>query len=218
MCIRDRNGTPTFSYPQTVTMYGKNYSISDGAAATFANIKLKDYITLLFDTEGNVVAAYPKRDVSADMQGIVTNVKDGVTATVALFNGLILRDIAVDADELSSMLGRAVVVAQSSDCLLYTSKGKVTDVLVEVGDEVKKGDKLVVVNPTETRQELETAQNELAEAQRSVTTAQSEVTQAQNTLNAAQKKLSKLNVTAPFTGKIIPVDVYKRQVLTADIH
>ena len=84
-------------------------------------------------------------------------------------------------------------------------KGKVTEVLVSVGDEVKKGDKLVVVNPTETRQELETAQNELAEAQRSVTAAQAEVTQAQNTLSTAQKKLNKLNVTAPFTGKIIPV-------------
>ena len=109
------SGTPTFSYPQTVTMYGKNYSISDRAAATFANIKLKDYITLLFDTEGNAVAAYPKRDVSADMQGIVTNVKDGATATVALFNGLTLQDIAVEADELSSMLGRVVVVGQSAD-------------------------------------------------------------------------------------------------------
>lgn len=109
------SGTPTFSYPQTVTMYGKNYSISDRAAATFANIKLKDYITLLFDTEGNVVAAYPKRDVSADMQGVVTNVKDSATATVALFNGLTLQDIAVNADEISGMLGRVVVVGQSSD-------------------------------------------------------------------------------------------------------
>ena len=108
------NGTPTFSYPQTITMFGKNYSISDRAAATFANIKLKDYITLLFDTEGNVVAAYPKRDVSADMQGIVTNVKDGATATVALFNGLTLQDLSVDAEELSSMLGRVVAVGQSS--------------------------------------------------------------------------------------------------------
>ncbi|WP_373162933.1 HlyD family efflux transporter periplasmic adaptor subunit [Agathobaculum sp. Marseille-P7918] len=101
--------------------------------------------------------------------------------------------------------GSGVTAAKKREELGRDLKGKVTDVLVEVGDEVKKGDKLVVVNPTETRQELETAQNELAEAQRSVTTAQSEVTQAQNTLNAAQKKLSKLNVTAPFTGKIIPV-------------
>lgn len=100
--------------------------------------------------------------------------------------------------------GSGVTAAKKREELGRDLKGKVTDVLVEVGDEVKTGDKLVVVNPTETRQELETAQNELAEAQRAVTTAQAEVTQAQNTLNTAQKKLSKLNITAPFTGKIIP--------------
>ena len=100
--------------------------------------------------------------------------------------------------------GSGVTAAKKREELGRDLKGKVTDVLVEVGDEVKKGDKLLVVNPTETRQELETAQNELADAQRSVTEAQAEVTQAQSTLSAAQKKLSKLNVTAPFTGKIIP--------------
>lgn len=100
--------------------------------------------------------------------------------------------------------GSGVTAAKKREELGRDLKGKVTDVLVEVGDEVKKGDKLVVVNPTETRKELETAQNELADAQRSVTDAQAEVTQAQNTLSTAQKKLNKLNVTAPFTGKIIP--------------
>lgn len=100
--------------------------------------------------------------------------------------------------------GSGVTAAKKREELGRDLKGKVTDVLVEVGDEVKTGDKLVVVNPTETRQELETAQSELAEAQRSVTAAQAEVTQAQSTLSTAQKKLSKLNVTAPFTGKIIP--------------
>ena len=109
------SGTPTFSYPQSITMYGKKYSISDQAAKTFANLKLNDYITLLFDTEGNVAAAYPRNDVSADMQGIVTNVKDNATATVALFNGLTLQDLSVDAEELGSMFGSVVVVSQSSD-------------------------------------------------------------------------------------------------------
>lgn len=117
-----QEGTPTFSYPQTVTMYGKTYSISDHAAATFANINLKDSITLLFDAEGNVAAAYPKSVVSADMQGIVTNVKDNATATVTLFNGLTLQDMAVETDELSSMLGCVVSVGQSSDGKAFLSK------------------------------------------------------------------------------------------------
>ena len=51
MCIRDRT-----------------YAISDSAAATFANIKLNDYITLLFNTAGDVAAAFPKSTVSADMR------------------------------------------------------------------------------------------------------------------------------------------------------
>ena len=108
------SGTPTFSYPQTITMFGKNYSISDQAAATFANIKLNNYITLLFDTEGDVAAAYPTSTVRADMQGIVTNVKDSTTATVVLFNGVTMQDLSVDVDDLSSMLGRVVAVGQSS--------------------------------------------------------------------------------------------------------
>lgn len=100
--------------------------------------------------------------------------------------------------------GSGVTAAKKREELGRDLKGKVTEVLVEVGDEVKTGDKLVVVNPTETRQELQTAQTELADAQRSVTDAQAQVAQAQNELSAAQKKLNKLSVTAPFTGKIIP--------------
>ena len=101
--------------------------------------------------------------------------------------------------------GSGVTAAKKREELGRDLKGTVTEVLVEVGDEVKKGDELIVVNPTETRNELETAQDELADAQRAVTEAQAEVTRAQNTLNTAQNQLSKLNVTAPFTGKIIPV-------------
>lgn len=122
-----QNGSPTFSYPQTVTMYGKNYSISDRAAASFANIKLKDIITLLFDADGNIAAAYPRSEISADMQGIVTNAKDGAAATVALFNGLTLQDISVDTDELSSLIGRVVVVGQSSDGKVSLSKSTLTN-------------------------------------------------------------------------------------------
>lgn len=100
--------------------------------------------------------------------------------------------------------GSGVTAAKKREELGRELKGKVTDVLVEVGDEVKKGDKLVVVNPTETKAELETAEAELTDAQRGVTTAQAQVTQAQNAANAVQKKLNRLTVTAPFTGKVIP--------------
>lgn len=114
-------GTPTYNYPQSVTMFGQTYAISDRAAATFANIKLNDYITLLFNTAGDVAAAFPKSTVSADMQGVVTGL-DGNQATVSLMNGLTLRDITVSADDLSGLMGRLVTVGQSNNGSVYLTK------------------------------------------------------------------------------------------------
>ncbi|MDR3767347.1 MAG: HlyD family efflux transporter periplasmic adaptor subunit [Butyricicoccus sp.] len=76
-------------------------------------------------------------------------------------------------------------------------KGKVTEVLVQPGQMVKTGDKLFVVNPSDTRTELENAKKDLQEAQRAVDEAASGVT-------AAQKSVSELTVTAPFSGKLLP--------------
>lgn len=100
--------------------------------------------------------------------------------------------------------GSGITAAKKREELGRDLKGTVTEVLVEVGDEVKAGDELLVVNPTETREELQTAQNELVDAQRAVNEAQAEVTRAQGVLNTAQNQLGKLNITAPFTGKLIP--------------
>ena len=97
-------------------------------------MKLNDYITLLFDADGNVAAAYPKKDVSAEMQGIVTKIGEG-KATVTLTNGLTLRDIpdyAVNRSDfwsriLRCVLGRLVTVSQSgegADLIRRTLSGK----------------------------------------------------------------------------------------------
>ena len=112
---RYKAGTPTVSYPQKVEMYGNSYSISDNAAAFFKDIKLKDYITLLFDANGNVAAAFPRSTVSADMQGIVTHI-DGEKATVTLTNGLTLRDMKIDKPEKpTALMGRLVSVSTNGD-------------------------------------------------------------------------------------------------------
>lgn len=111
---RYESGTPTIAFPQSIEMYGTDYIISDTAAASFANLKLDDYITLLFNIDKEVVAAYPKSVVSADMQGIVTAVKES-TATVSLINGLTLRDLTVTPEkDLSTLQGRLVTVSQDS--------------------------------------------------------------------------------------------------------
>ena len=51
----------TYSHPSQVKILGKDFEVSSEAAATFKDMKLNDYITLLFDADGNVAAAYPKR-------------------------------------------------------------------------------------------------------------------------------------------------------------
>ena len=112
---RYKAGTPTVSYPQKVEMYGNSYSISDNAAAFFKDIKLKDYITLLFDANGSVAAAFPRSTVSADMQGIVTHI-NSEKATVTLTNGLTLRDMEIDKlEKPTALMGRLVSVSTNGD-------------------------------------------------------------------------------------------------------
>lgn len=106
-------GEPTFSYPQRVNMFGTDYTISDNAAKTFADLKLDDYITLLFDAAGGVVAAYPKNTVSAEMQGVVTALKDK-TATITLTNGLTIKP-ECEGDKLGDLMGRLVSVGQTTN-------------------------------------------------------------------------------------------------------
>lgn len=104
----------TYSHPSQVKILGKDFEVSSEAAATFKDMKLNDYITLLFDADGNVAAAYPKKDVSAEMQGIVTKIGEG-KATVTLTNGLTLRDISIAKDVKTDVMGRLVTVSQSGD-------------------------------------------------------------------------------------------------------
>lgn len=116
----------TYSHPSQVEILRQKFSVSSEAAATFKDMKLNDYITLLFDADGNVAAAYPKKDVSAEMQGIVTKI-DGKKATVTLTNGLTLRDIPIAKDVKTDVMGRLVTVSQSgegADLIRRTLSGK----------------------------------------------------------------------------------------------
>ena len=116
----------TYSHPSQVDILGQKFSVSSEAAATFKDMKLNDYITLLFDADGNVAAAYPKKDVSAEMQGIVTKI-DAEKATVTLTNGLTLRDISIAKDVKTDVMGRLVTVSQSgegADLIRRTLSGK----------------------------------------------------------------------------------------------
>ena len=119
---RYSEGGPTVSYPQEVKVYGNSFRISDSAAAFFKDMKLKDYITLLFDADGNVAAAYPRSTVSADMQGIVTAI-DESKATVTLTNGVTLRNMDIDKlDKPTALMGRLVSVSTNGDNAVLTRR------------------------------------------------------------------------------------------------
>lgn len=119
---RYSEGGPTVSYPQEVKVYGNSFRISDSAAAFFNDMKLKDYITLLFDADGNVAAAYPRSTVSADMQGIVTAI-DESKATVTLTNGVTLRNMDIDKlDKPTALMGRLVSVSTNGDKAVLTRR------------------------------------------------------------------------------------------------
>lgn len=150
--------------------------------------------------------------------------------------------------------GDGTTAARKREELGKDAKGEISQILVEVGDEVTVGQELIVIDPVETRKELEaarkevtsaqqevenarreveSAQQELQEAQNGVGDAQSGVTRAQEgvekakegvvkaqegvvkaqegvtkaqaKVEEAQKNMEKLTVTAPFSGKVIPV-------------
>ena len=84
--------------------------------------------------------------------------------------------------------GNGVTAAKKREELGKDIKGKVTEVLVAEGDEVHTGDKLVVVDPTETRKELTSAQKEMTEAERGISEAKMQVSKAQNRLECSTKK------------------------------
>lgn len=117
--------SPSAASPETITVCGQTYAVSDRAASTFTNLSLKDYITLLFNTAGEVVAAYPKSAVSADMQGVVTSVQ-GDQVTVTLVNGLTLRSMQVSAGDLSGLQGCVVTVGQSSNGAIFLTRSSLS--------------------------------------------------------------------------------------------
>jgi|GEM_PF-435815 len=108
--------SPSFTHPDEVTLYGIKYDIPDDVASQFSTFKRKDNITLLFDAYGKVAAVYPKEEVSAAMEGIVieADVSNG-TATVLLKNGLLLKDMKVDASAIEGTIGHLVYINQNEN-------------------------------------------------------------------------------------------------------
>lgn len=95
--------------------------------------------------------------------------------------------------------GSGMTAAKNKVELGKDLKGDVTQVNVKIGDTVHIGDVLFVVDPADTRKELDTATSELDDAMRAVD-------EAQAGLRTAQKNTNNLTVTAPFSGKMLPIE------------
>lgn len=93
--------------------------------------------------------------------------------------------------------GYGQTAAKRSESLGKDIKGTVTSVLVSPGDTVAAGDTLLVIDPTETREELQEAMDDEEDARKGIES-------AQRTLRAAQEAAGALQVSAPFDGTLIP--------------
>ena len=99
--------------------------------------------------------------------------------------------------------GSGETSARNTEELGLGLEGKITQVLVSEDDEVHAGDPLVVVDPTEVREQLTAAQAEFTTAQSELTNAQAAITQAQSRIASAQSQYTHSSATAPFSGKFI---------------
>ncbi len=116
---------PTYASPSTIKAGGKTFAISPDAAKYFKDLSFNRTITLLFDYNGNVAAAFDGGKVTAKAPAILTELSE-TSATVKLLSGLELSGIPSfsgfpsvsygeeSASALYRSVGRLVGVSQSN--------------------------------------------------------------------------------------------------------
>ena len=82
--------TPSFRFPEKIKVLATEFTISEDAAPTFDKTQLGEKVTLLLDSNNNVRAAVPEKELAASMHGIVTASSEN-EVTVQLFNGLTIK-------------------------------------------------------------------------------------------------------------------------------
>lgn len=89
---------PSMDAPQTVTVSGAEYSVTEGAQGDFAKLSLGRTATLLLTTDAAVAAAETAGKYKNDMIGVLSENADG-SYTVSLAGGLALTGECSDAEE-----------------------------------------------------------------------------------------------------------------------
>lgn len=110
------NAEPSYALPSKITAGGHTFPISDAAAPYFKDLSFNRTITLLFDYNGNVAAAFNSARVGGKVPAILTSLSGG-EATVKLLSGLELKgtpsfggfpDVDYGNDQSASSLYRQV--------------------------------------------------------------------------------------------------------------
>lgn len=101
---------PSMDAPQTVTVSGAEYSVSEMAQSDFAGLSLGRTVTLLLTTDAAVAAVETAAKYKSDMIGILSRNSDG-SYTVSLAGGLALTGECSNAEE--RYIGTLVSVSSS---------------------------------------------------------------------------------------------------------
>ncbi len=76
---------PTYSNPSWITAGGVTYQIADAVSSDFAQLDFNDTITLLFDHNGAVAAAFPSKTVRANAVAILDTLTEDSASVTTLF-------------------------------------------------------------------------------------------------------------------------------------
>lgn len=85
-----QEASPSFRFPEKIKVLATEFTVPKDAAPTFDKTQLGEQITLLLDSNHNVRAAVPAKELSTSMHGIVTASTES-EITVQLFNGLTIK-------------------------------------------------------------------------------------------------------------------------------
>lgn len=113
------NAKPSYQNPSKITLLGKEFNISQNVASYFKTFGQESKITVLLDSNGSIVAAYPASKVNATMIGTLQMGKDS-QLQVKLLNGITISGTV--SGEGKNLIGQLVSVTQNKAGVLNVSK------------------------------------------------------------------------------------------------
>ena len=113
------NAQPSYQNPSKITILGKEFNIPQNVASYFKTLGQSSKITVLLDSYGSIVAAYPASKVNATMVGTLQMGKDS-QLQVKLLNGITISGTV--SDESKNLIGQLVYVTQNKAGVLNVSK------------------------------------------------------------------------------------------------